>query len=68
MDVDPTNGVDPTAPSLSLQPSSGAQTQGHQPSPSPQVLKLIRKTEVEVLCHQHNPVSLFVTSRHYEGF
>ncbi|KAI0819764.1 hypothetical protein BC628DRAFT_1400914 [Trametes gibbosa] len=30
----------------------------HQPSPSPQVLKTIKKTEVEVLCHQHNPAIL----------
>lgn len=32
--------------------------QPHQPSssPQPQVLKIIKKTEVEVLCHQHNPV------------
>ena len=28
-----------------------------QRSPSPRVLKTIKKTEVEVLCHQHNPVS-----------
>ncbi|KAI0631611.1 hypothetical protein C8Q77DRAFT_1159385 [Trametes polyzona] len=30
----------------------------YQHSPSPQVLKRIRKTEVEVLCHQHNPAVL----------
>ncbi|KAH9895782.1 hypothetical protein C8Q73DRAFT_689416 [Cubamyces lactineus] len=57
MDVDPSNCADRTAPSSVLQPSS-AVTQGHQPSPSPQVLKLIKKIEVEVLCHQHNPAIL----------
>ena len=34
-----------------------------QASPSPRVLKTIRKTEVEVLCHQHNPVCLFLGRR-----
>ena len=50
MEVDPTGEGAPSAL------PAGAQRQ-HQPSPSPQVLKTIKKTEVEVLCHQHNPVS-----------
>ncbi|KAI0776874.1 hypothetical protein BD413DRAFT_610467 [Trametes elegans] len=40
------------APSMSPQSQMERQYQG---SPSPQVLKVIKKTEVEVLCHQHNP-------------
>ncbi|KAI0325141.1 hypothetical protein GY45DRAFT_1356889 [Cubamyces sp. BRFM 1775] len=58
MDVDPSNSVDHAALFLSSQPSSAVHAPGHQPSPSPQVLKLIKKTEVEVLCHQHNPAIL----------
>ncbi|OSD00357.1 hypothetical protein PYCCODRAFT_1437481 [Trametes coccinea BRFM310] len=68
MDVDPSYGPDAAAPSVDAsltsstisvpQPHAGAQPQPHQPSPTPQVLKLIKKTEVEVLCHQHNPAIL----------
>ncbi|KAJ2986290.1 hypothetical protein NUW54_g9828 [Trametes sanguinea] len=68
MDVDPSYAPDAAAPSVDgpltssstasvPQPHIGAQPQPHQASPTPQVLKLIKKTEVEVLCHQHNPVS-----------
>lgn len=39
---------------LALQPTP------HPPSesPAPQVLKMIKKLDVQVLCHQHNPVRL----------
>lgn len=30
----------------------------HEGPPEPRVLKTIRKTEVELLCHQHNPATL----------
>ncbi|KAI0667355.1 hypothetical protein C8Q78DRAFT_1147524 [Trametes maxima] len=50
MDVDPSTIAAPSVPPAQLE----GQPQ-HQSSPSPQVLKVIKKTEVEVLCHQHNP-------------
>lgn len=49
MEVDLATGIGPSV--------TPAQAQ-RQPSPSPRVLKTIKKTEVEVLCHQHNPVSV----------
>ncbi|RPD58315.1 hypothetical protein L226DRAFT_536736 [Lentinus tigrinus ALCF2SS1-7] len=45
--------VDPTAPA-----PTGPEAVERYTSPSPRVLKTIRKTEVEVLCHQHNPAVL----------
>ncbi|KAI0357046.1 hypothetical protein OH77DRAFT_1422521 [Trametes cingulata] len=54
MDVDPGHAT-LSLPTTQPQPQ---QPQQHQPSPSPQVLKRIKKTEVEVLCHQHNPAVL----------
>lgn len=45
MDVDPV-------------PTSSAQTEQTEDPPEPRVLKSIRKTEVELLCHQHNPVRI----------
>ncbi|KAI0366449.1 hypothetical protein BV20DRAFT_971775 [Pilatotrama ljubarskyi] len=51
--------VDLGVVTLSEPPATQPQPQQqHQPSPSPQVLKRIKKTEVEVLCHQHNPAIL----------
>ncbi|KAI8977854.1 hypothetical protein BD414DRAFT_157532 [Trametes punicea] len=45
--------------SLSVpQPLAVTEAQSYQSSPSPQVLKVVKKTEVEVLCHQHNPAIL----------
>ncbi|KAI0641835.1 hypothetical protein C8Q79DRAFT_299359 [Trametes meyenii] len=50
MDVDPSIVAVPSVPFA--QPEGQQQ---RQPWPSAQVLKVIKKTEVEVLCHQHNP-------------
>lgn len=50
--------VDPTTPAP-LSSGSQVETLELQASPSPQVLKTIKKMEVEVLCHQHNPVGPF---------
>ncbi|RDX44633.1 hypothetical protein OH76DRAFT_1408862 [Lentinus brumalis] len=49
--------VDPTTPAP-LSSGSQVETLELQASPSPQVLKTIKKMEVEVLCHQHNPAIL----------
>ncbi|KAL1942341.1 hypothetical protein VTO73DRAFT_6405 [Trametes versicolor] len=55
MDVDPRITASVATAS---EPGAEPQDPQHQPSPSPQVLKRIKKTEVEVLCHQHNPAIL----------
>lgn len=53
----------PSAPQAgpSNEPSSAPMDLDQTGAPEPQVLKLIRKVEVELLCPQHNPVrSIFI--------
>ncbi|KAI1789319.1 hypothetical protein LXA43DRAFT_1021605 [Ganoderma leucocontextum] len=54
---DPPMDVDLVPASSAREPVQTASAQSKDP-PEPQVIKTIRKIEVELLCHQHNPATL----------